>query len=267
MAAMGRKLRQLDLCSGVGAGFPLSGIITRKVNLCGLCEIDSWCREILQQRFPGVPIYNDVREFPRVQGIDCITSSPPCQSFTVEGKRLGGADNRDCIPAILRLVSTIQPKFFCLENVPGLLSAPQYPGEKPGTYFKQMLWQLCECGYDAQWIVVGTRFKFGTRWSGKRLLLVATSRSIELEWERTTSWEYQIGSQSQETGIDWQERSIQPRMAGAGIWTANRLDRSPGTPSGNRTNRARRAALGNCLDTRLGQIVWRRILYLNSLIS
>ncbi|MEM7555211.1 MAG: DNA N-6-adenine-methyltransferase [Cyanobacteria bacterium P01_A01_bin.84] len=184
MAEVGRKLRQLDLCSGIGAGFPLSGIITGKVELCGLCEIDEFCKERLRDRFPGIPIYNDVRNIQIKDGrIDCITSSPPCQPFTVEGKRLGGADKRDCIPAILRLVGTIKPKYFCLENVPGLLSAPRYPGEKPGSYFKQMLWQLCECGYDAEWTVVGTKFKFGTKWSGKRLLLIATSRSLKLQWQ------------------------------------------------------------------------------------
>ena len=134
-----RILRVLDLCSGVGAGFPLSGIITAKVQLCGLCEIDSFCKEILQKRFPGVPIYNSVRDL-RIEKepIDIITASPPCQPFSVEGKRLGEADERDCIPAVLRLVARIQPKFFCLENVHGLLSAPQYPGDKPGTYFQQV---------------------------------------------------------------------------------------------------------------------------------
>ncbi|NJM22375.1 MAG: DNA (cytosine-5-)-methyltransferase [Richelia sp. SL_2_1] len=263
-----RKLRQIDLCSGVGAGFPLWGIITRKVELCGLCETDEWCREILQQRFPDVPIYGDVRDLQLRKGeIDCITSSPPCQPFTVEGKRLAAADPRDCIPPVLRVVTTAQPKFFCLENVPGLLSAPRYPGDEPGTYFKQMLRQLQISGYDAQWIVVGTRFHFGTRWSGKRLLLIATSGSLKFEWERATPWEHQVRSQSQETGNYQEERSIQSRMVGTGVWTANRVDRSPGVPSGNPIIRARRAALGNILDPRIAAIAWERLLYLNGLVE
>jgi DNA (cytosine-5)-methyltransferase 1 len=36
-------------------------------------------------------------------------------------------------------------------------------------------------------------------------------------------------------------------------------------PSGDRVTRDRRAALGNCLDVRLAQIVWERVLYLYSL--
>ncbi|NJO64131.1 MAG: DNA (cytosine-5-)-methyltransferase [Richelia sp. RM2_1_2] len=269
MAQMGtRKLRQLDLCSGVGAGFPLSGIITGKVRLCGLCETDSFCRQRLQQRFPGVPIYNDVRHLRIEKGeIDTITASPPCQPFSIEGKRLGGADKRDCIPAVLRLVARIQPKFFCLENVPGLLSAPPYPGGKSGTYFQKMLRQLYEYGYDAEWTVVGTS-RFGTKWRGSRLLLIATSwRIVEKFRFKPTSWHHQIRSQSQEVRLNWQEGSIQPRMARAGVWTANRLDIPAGVPSGDRVTRDRRAALGNCLDVRLAQIVWERVLYLYSLIA
>ncbi|MEA5599055.1 DNA cytosine methyltransferase [Rivularia sp. UHCC 0363] len=262
-----RKLRQLDLCSGIGAGFPLSGIITGKVKLCGLCETDSFCKQRLQQRFPDVPIYNDVWHLRVEKGeIDTITASPPCQPFSIEGKRLGGADKRDCIPAVLRLVARIQPKFFCLENVPGLLSAPQYPGNEPGTYFQQVLRQLYECGYDAEWIIVGTS-RFGTRWSGKRLLLVATSRSFKLEWKRATPWHHQIGSQSQEVRLNWQEGSIQPRMARNTVWAANRMDIPAGVPSGDRVTRDRRAALGNCLDVRLARIVWERVLYLYSLTN
>jgi DNA (cytosine-5)-methyltransferase 1 len=45
------------------------------------------------------------------------------------------------------------------------------------------------------------------------------------------------------------------------------LDIPAGTPSGNGVTRARRAALGNCLDVRLAQIVWERVLYLYSLIK
>ena len=214
-----------------------------------------------------MPIYNDVRDLGIQKGeIDTVTASPPCQSFSVEGHRRGGADERDCIPAVLRLVARIQPKFFCLENVPGLLSAPKCPGDKPGTYFQQMLRQLHECGYNAEWIVIGTQFRFGTKWSGQRLLFIATSRSLKLEWKRATSWHDQIRSQSQEIMINRQERSIQPRMARTTVRAANRMDILPGTPSGNGVIRARRAALGNCLDVRLARIVWKRVFYLYSLI-
>ncbi|NWF61594.1 MAG: DNA cytosine methyltransferase [Fischerella sp.] len=260
-------LRQIDLCSGVGAGFPLAGLITGGFKLQGLCEIDSFCCGRLCDRFPGVTIYRDVRElWLRPGDADILSSSPPCQPFTVEGKRLGSADPRDCIGAVLRHVRRSQPKFFVLENVPGLLSAPIIPGAEPGTYFRQILRELHGSGYDAEWIVVPTA-QYGTLWQGERLLLVATSRSLKLLWKRATPWYDQIRSESEEAGDIAEKRSLQPRLARTTVRAASGVDIAPGVPSGNSITRARRAALGNCLDNRLAQIALRRVLYLHSLCT
>ena len=259
-------LRQIDLCSGLGVGFPLAGIITGGFELRGLCERDEYCCNILHSRFKGVPIYPDVQElWLEATDAEIITSSPPCQPFTVEGKRLGSTDSRDCIPAVLRQVRKSQPKFFCLENVPGLLSAPIVPGASPGTYFQQMLRELWSSGYNAEWIVIGTA-ECNTLWSGERLLLVAASRSLKLEWKRTTPWHDQIRGKGKETRVNRLQRSIQSRVVGNTIRSASGLDIAPGTPSGNGITRNRRAALGNCLDPRIAAIALQRVLYLNSLI-
>jgi len=197
---------------------------------------------------------------------DFISSSPPCQPFTVEGKRLGSADERDCIGAVLRQIRLIQPKFALLENVPGLLSAPFVPGNEPGTYFRQMLRELWSSGYDAEWVVVGTA-EYSTLWSGERLLLVATSRSVVEKFRiEPTAWKYQIRSSSEEAGNYPEKRGLQSRVARSAVRTTTGLDIAPGTPSGNGITRARRAALGNCLDPRLAAIALRRVLYLNGLI-
>jgi hypothetical protein len=76
-----------------------------------------------------------------------------------------------------------------------------------------------------------------------------------------------VRSQSQEIGVNWQEASVQSRMARTTVRAANQMDIPTGTPSGNGITRTRRAALGNCLDVRLAQIVWERVLYLYSLIE
>ncbi|MEA5574693.1 DNA cytosine methyltransferase [Calothrix sp. UHCC 0171] len=261
-------LRQIDLCSGVGAGFPLAATVIHGFKLRGLCERDEFCCDLLRDRFPGIPIYPDVKElWLKPSYADLITASPPCQPFTLEGKRLGSKDPRDCIPAVLRIVRRSQPKFFCLENVPGLLSAPINPGNEPGSYFQQMLQELWSSGYDAEWVVVGTQ-QFTTPWRGERLLLVATSRCVVEKFRiEPTTWEYQIRGASEETGHSPEKRSLQSRVAGTTVRTPDRLDIPPGTKSGNRINRARRAALGNILDPRIAQLALKRVLYLNSISS
>lgn len=136
-------LVQLDLCSGVGAGFPLAGLITGGFQLKGLCEIDKFCHDRLRDRFPEIPIHPDVRSLQfHSKEFKIVSSSPPCQPFSVEGKRRGLADKRDCIPAVLHTIKSVQPNFFAIENVPGLLSCPLIPGEPTGSYFAYLLREI-----------------------------------------------------------------------------------------------------------------------------
>lgn len=60
----------------------------------------------------------------RAQDIDVIIGGPPCQSFSTAGKRGTIQDPRGTLLwDFLRFVEHIQPKFFLMENVRGLLSA------------------------------------------------------------------------------------------------------------------------------------------------
>lgn len=56
-------MRVLDLFSGIG-GFSL-GLERAGFETVAFCEIDPLCRAILSQRFPGRPIYGDVRKLYR----------------------------------------------------------------------------------------------------------------------------------------------------------------------------------------------------------
>ena len=56
--------------------------------------------------------------------IDLLAGGPPCQSFSTAGKRAATQDPRGTLLwQYLRFVEALQPKFFLLENVRGLLSA------------------------------------------------------------------------------------------------------------------------------------------------
>ena len=53
-------MRVLDLFSGIG-GFSL-GLHRAGMQTVAFCEIDPFCRRVLEKRFPGVPIFEDIRE-------------------------------------------------------------------------------------------------------------------------------------------------------------------------------------------------------------
>ncbi len=56
--------------------------------------------------------------------VDLLAGGPPCQSFSTAGKRAATQDPRGTLLwQYLRFVEAIQPKFFLMENVRGLLSA------------------------------------------------------------------------------------------------------------------------------------------------
>jgi DNA (cytosine-5)-methyltransferase 1 len=58
-----------------------------------------------------------------LQRVDFIVGGPPCQPFSIVGKRQGAGDRRaDLINHYVRLVRELTPAAFLLENVPNLAS-------------------------------------------------------------------------------------------------------------------------------------------------
>lgn len=79
--------------------------------------------------FPNHPaLCADVRELTgakveRIAGgpINCVIGGPPCQSFSVAGKRLGEADERGLLVwQFARIVGELEPEVFAMENVANL---------------------------------------------------------------------------------------------------------------------------------------------------
>ena len=173
----------INLFSGYG-GFDLAlrlaGIESRTV--CYV-EWDKYCQSILEARIrDGVlddaPIWDDVREFdgtPWRGRVDIITASPPCQPYSVAGKRQGSKDDagRNLFPDTLRIIGEIRPGTVYLENVPGVQSKPR--DERP-VYASEVVGHLASLGYDCRWNITSAA-DAGANHSRKRWWLVADARS------------------------------------------------------------------------------------------
>lgn len=53
--------------------------------------------------------------------VDVIIGGPPCQGFSLSGKRLLDDPRNNLYKSFVRIVESIQPKAFVMENVPGLV--------------------------------------------------------------------------------------------------------------------------------------------------
>jgi DNA (cytosine-5)-methyltransferase 1 len=145
------KLKVLDLFSGIG-GFSIGLERTGGFETVAFCEIEKFPQKVLAKHWPGVPIYEDVRELTaerlRADGIvpDIITGGFPCQDISVAGKQEGIDGARSGLwSECARLLGEVRPQYAIFENVTALLSG--YSGK----WFQRVLLDISAVGYDAEW--------------------------------------------------------------------------------------------------------------------
>ncbi len=113
-------MKVLDLFSGIG-GFSL-GLERAGMETVAFCEIEPFCRRVLNKHWPDVPIFGDIRglDGKRFKGaVDVVCGGYPCQPFSTAGKRKGKADDRHLWPEMYRIIKTIRPRWVIAENVAG----------------------------------------------------------------------------------------------------------------------------------------------------
>lgn len=89
------------------------------------CDMDKFARETFIHNY-GEPEYYPTnvydREIPS-ESLDVYMTSPPCQAFSLAGKRLGKDDKRGILFFNSHeFIQVNKPRFFIFENVKGLLS-------------------------------------------------------------------------------------------------------------------------------------------------
>ena len=122
------------LFSGIG-GFELAWTQLGH-EVAWMCEIDRNARKVLAERFPGVPIYEDVEQLDpsEVEAVDVLTGGSPCQGFSVAGTRSGLEHGESRLFAdYIRIMDGLAERglqWALWENVPGVLSIQNDDGER-----------------------------------------------------------------------------------------------------------------------------------------
>ena len=168
----------IELCAGGGgqalglerAGFHHTSLFEIDPACCATLRWnrDSW--NVVQADISGI----DGSIF---KGVDLLAGGLPCPPFSVAGKQLGYADDRDLFPSALRLIEEVRPRAIMIENVRGLLD-PRF-----NHYRESILRRLELLGYRGDWRLLDAA-DYGVSQFRKRAILVAIERRVadKFDW-------------------------------------------------------------------------------------
>lgn len=144
-------IREFDAFSGIG-GFRSALERVGEFEIVGWCEIDRFAQKAYKALYDtgGEQFYENIRDIDvgKLADFDLLIGGFPCQPFSVCGARKGFADERgDLFFELARLLEAKRPKYFCFENVPGLM------GIDSGKTFAKIIETLSQLGYCVEWRV------------------------------------------------------------------------------------------------------------------
>ena len=129
-----KKIKALSFFSGA-MGLDI-GLEKAGIDVILACESEKFIRETIKLNRPKIKVLEDInnysaKEIRKEAGlkpkekIDLIVGGPPCQAFSTAGKRLSINENRGVVfLKYLELIKELNPTYFVIENVRGLLSVP-----------------------------------------------------------------------------------------------------------------------------------------------
>lgn len=137
--------------------------------------------------------------------VDLVVGGPPCQSFSTAGKRGTTQDPRGTLLwQYLRFIEAIQPRFFLMENVRGLLSAglkhrpiaqrpekggpPLEPDEEPGSVvrlFAEDLQSMKGAAYHVDCFEVNS-VNYGAPQIRERALFIGNRFNAQIDFPQPT---------------------------------------------------------------------------------
>ncbi len=181
---------------GLDLGLERAGFETR---VC--VENDSDACQTIKRNRPDLPLVSGSivdttgEELTALANLDnrdvpLVVGGPPCQAFSVFGKRQGLADTRgQMLLEYVRIIDEVRPRVFIMENVRGLLSmslstskdaVDTAAGEK-GSLLKYVFAKFAEIGYRVDCFVVNAA-NYGAPQIRERLILIGNRAGLTAEF-------------------------------------------------------------------------------------
>lgn len=129
---------------------------------------------------PEIPLYGDIckAETKELPDFDVFCFTPPCQAFSIAGKRGGFDDTRGTLTfEALRIAKEKQPKILFMENVKGLVNHDK--GNTMGT----IIHAINEIGYVIDFTILNSKY-FDVAQNRERVYLIGVREDLikETPW-------------------------------------------------------------------------------------
>ena len=164
--------------AGIGAwGKAIERVTERHNDTCELqwyAEIDKYASNAFAAIHDISEELNiwDITKDIEVKPMDIFFYSPPCQTFSVAGKReLTSVPKGNLFYDAVKFIKQTQPKYAIMENVRGL---PSGDSKKD---FNNMLWYLEEIGYVNYWQILNTK-DYGIPQNRERVFIVSIRKDL-----------------------------------------------------------------------------------------
>lgn len=171
-------------CGGLSYGFIEAGYEV-------LLGIDHWkdairtfesthrnAKGIVGDLFKETP--NDIYEKTKIANIDVIIGGPPCQGFSIAGKRIIEDERNQLYKAFVKFVEFYKPKAFLMENVPNIISMGK------GAVKDRIITDFEKLGYKVVYKVL-LASDYGVPQNRKRAFFVGTKNNKEFIFPEPTT--------------------------------------------------------------------------------
>jgi DNA (cytosine-5)-methyltransferase 1 len=190
-SAASRRPTAVDLFSGAG-GLSL-GAEQAGMDVLAAVEYDPLCAAVHQFNFPRTEIVcGDVAGLTASairaaaakgwkahgyrhdwnQKIDVVVGGPPCQGFSLIGKRAFDDPRNQLVFSFARLVGGLKPRYFIMENVPGLASVRAGARDDSPRLLDLLVEEFSSFGYKLLESKVLNAYNFGVPQDRRRLILI-----------------------------------------------------------------------------------------------
>lgn len=168
-------------CGGLSLGFEIAGFKS-------LLAIDNWqdALDTYAYNRPGSKTLcgdlaqidpNAIKSQLGIESVDVIIGGPPCQGFSVAGKRIIDDKRNTLYKSFVRFVEVFKPKAFLMENVPNILSIGK------GIVKEEVLKDFSSIGYTIEY-KVALASNYGVPQNRKRAVFVGFLDGTKFEFPK-----------------------------------------------------------------------------------